>query len=272
MTKNFCIRQLDKVRSGEHNATLDENARIRIYQYVKYIYKSFIIDYDYQKRGKDCVVFLHGWGGNKNSFDECDPFVKNFSTLKISFPPNKSYASYQALSMLDYKNIVVNILKLLNIREPIVVCHSFGCRVALLLNRDIAVKKLVICSGAGIKPRTKKLNGLNNTKKWLDNRDLHFKNVLGSTDYLALKNIDKTTFKNVVNLDLKILVKDISCPTLIYWGKRDKETPMYVCSYFHKHIEKSRCIFTNYGHFAYLENRQNFCYELKKFLGEKHDN
>ena len=174
--------------------------------------------------------------------------------------------------MLDYKNIVVNILKLLNIREPIVVCHSFGCRVALLLNRDVRVKKLVICSGAGIKPKSKKIGKLNQTKKWLDNRDLRFKNVLGSADYLSLKNIDKTTFKNVVNLDLKILVKDVACPTLIYWGKRDKETPMYMCSYFHKHIANSKCIITDYGHFTYLENRQNFCYELKKFLGEKHDN
>lgn len=250
-------------------STLGENTRTRIYEYVKYIYKSFIIDYDYEKRGNDCVLFLHGWGGNKRSFDVCDPFVKKFSTLKISFPPYKECSSLQSLSMFDYVNIVCNILQLVNINDPIVVCHSFGCRVALILNKRIKLKKLVICSGAGIKPRYKKIRDLNQTKKWLDNRDLHFNNAIGSTDYLAVADIDRTTFKNVVNLNLKNLIKCVTCPTLIYWGKLDKETPMYMCSYFHKHIPNAECHVVDYGHFAYLENKQNFCYRLKTFLGEK---
>ena len=236
---------------------------------MKYIYKSFVIYYSFKKRGDDCILFLHGWGGDKNSFAVCEPYVKNFSTLSISLPPNRHLNSLQALTMFDYVKIVVSLLTAHNIQNPIIVCHSFGCRVALLLSSKIAIKKLVICAGAGIKQKNKKLTTLNITKKWLDNRDLKFHNRIGSKDYLALSQIDKITFKNIVNFDLKCLIEKITCPTLLYWGLQDKETPMQMCSYFHKHIKNSRCKIVDFGHFAYLENKHDFCYELKNFLGEK---
>ncbi|MBO4937167.1 MAG: alpha/beta hydrolase [Clostridia bacterium] len=233
---------------------------------MKYIYKGYQIDYDYIKSGEMCIVYLHGWLGNKNSFAKVRRFLQNYSSLSISLPPYLNKESIMPLNMYDYRDIVLQILSLHSITNPIIVCHSFGCRIALMLSSEIPIKKLVITGGAGIKPRRPFWRKWNNGKKALDKRILGFENVVGSPDYVMLKKIDKQTFKNIVNLDLRHTCKYVDCPTLLYWGKRDKETPMYMCRYMAKHMTNAKVKIVDGGHFAYQEYEQDFMFSVKKFL------
>jgi len=77
----------------------------------------------------------------------------------------------------------------------------------------------------------------------------------------------KKTFVNIISEDLSPLLKNIACPTLIIFGKDDKETPLYMAKKLNKKIKDSALIvFENCGHFAYLEDFYRFVAISKSFL------
>lgn len=77
----------------------------------------------------------------------------------------------------------------------------------------------------------------------------------------------KKTFVNIISEDLSPLLKSITCPTLIIFGKDDKETPLYMAKKINKKIKDSALVvFENCGHFAYLEDYYRFVTIAKSFL------
>ena len=118
---------------------------------MNFLYKSEVIDYDFfNTKNKYTILFLHGWGGNKFSFNSTINLLKNrYNILSLTIPtitPTK-----ETWNMQNFCELILNILRFLNIKNPIVICHSFGFRIALLLNQKISIKKLVATGGAGIK-------------------------------------------------------------------------------------------------------------------------
>ena len=76
----------------------------------------------------------------------------------------------------------------------------------------------------------------------------------GSTDYKNLTNIERGTFRNIVNEDLKQYLKYIYCPTLLIWGEKDTESPLKHGTIMNKKIKNSGLISLKKGtHFVYLE-------------------
>ena len=232
-----------------------------------YLYKGYCVDYDYKHKNDadGCIVYLHGWLGNKHSFIAAQNYLQKYSSVSISFPPYLDRQSIVPLTMFDFRNIVLGIIKLHNEKNIILICHSFGCRVALMMTTCAKVKKMIITCGAGIKPRKTIFSKLNQKKKMTDECRFHFGQRTGSRDYEILDFVDKSTFKNIVNLDLKEYAKMIVCPCLLYWGKSDHETPKYMCHTFKKLMKNVRTKIVDGGHFAYLENEQDFIYEVKNF-------
>ena len=99
---------------------------------------------------KNTIVFLHGWGGNKNSFRSTINLLKYyFNIFTITMPTIQP--TNQCWTLQDFANLVLNILKLHNINSIFVVCHSFGFRVACILKTKIDIKKIVVTGGAGPK-------------------------------------------------------------------------------------------------------------------------
>ena len=123
-----------------------------------YLFKGYQVDYNYIFNNKTTtIIFLHGWGGNKNSFSNLERYlINNFNILKISFPPyflskNQRLKSVVPLTIYDYKELVLNLIMLHNINTTYIVCHSFGFRIALLLfSKKLNIEKLVVTGGAGI--------------------------------------------------------------------------------------------------------------------------
>ena len=92
---------------------------------------------------------------------------------------------------------------------------------------------------------------------------------LGSTDYKKLSPTMKKTFSNIVEYDLSDLSKNIRCPTLLVYGNKDKQTPMYMAKKLHKNIKQSRLIvFKGCGHFAYIEKFSKFVNLTQTFIKE----
>lgn len=235
---------------------------------MKFLFKNEIIDYNFFNIGKEkTILFLHGWGGNKFSFQQTINLLKNqYNILSITMPTILPTTS--VWNMFDYVELIENILSVNSIKSVIIICHSFGFRIAMLLNKKISIEKLVVTGGAGLKKENffKKIIK-NNNKTIL--KCVNFKNFykkIASNDYLNLSPINKKTFKNIVNFNLKFASK-FTCPMLLFWGNKDSDTPLWIARYI-KNKNTSKLIVANSDHFAYLKENNKFNHEVLKFLNQ----
>lgn len=229
--------------------------------------KSEIIDYDYYSGHNDTIIFLHGWGGNKYSFQSTINLLKSkFNILTLTLPTIQDTTNVWTLH--DYVDAALSIMRLHNIENPIIVSHSFGFRVATLMNaRGIKIKKLIVTGGAGIRKNINFLSKImkNNRKILLKlNKNQFLFKKIASKDYLSLSKINRETFKNIVNIDTKNLLK-FNCPLLLFWGKKDSSTPLNYAKFIKK---RNKCAFFTVkgGHFAYLEENSLFNHQVMEFI------
>ena len=232
------------------------------------IFHGEVIDYEFINNKSDrTILFLHGWGGNKNSFKSTINLLKRkFNILTLTMPTIQN--TQLVWDMFDYKNLVLTLLYNLNIKYVYIVCHSFGFRVASLLNNFFDIKKIIVTGGAGIKKTSifKKISIKNNKILLKNNKFSYiFKNI-ASADYLSLSITNRETFKKVVNLNTKNFVQ-FTCPTLLFWGTKDKETPIWISKFLHKR-NNAKLIKTKGGHFAYIEQNSLFNNSVLEFFND----
>lgn len=171
------------------------------------------------------------------------------------------------LTVKDYAAGVLELMDKLNIEKATLVGHSFGGRVAIYIAAKYPekVEKLVLVDSAGIKPR----RGIKYRLKILLHKILKKfgKGLKGSKDYRALSPVMKKTFQNVVNYDETYLLSDITADTAIFWGDKDKDTPLYMARKLNKKNKSSHLfLLTNAGHFSYLDNSGYFLKILSAFI------
>lgn len=242
---------------------------------MNFIFKGFRITYHYKFLNKNkTILLLHGWGGNENAFCFLEPYLTNmFNLLAISFPPYfTSQKSHQSLAMDDYLEIMLSILKLHNISEIDIICHSFGFRLTLMLSSTkIKINSLIITGGAGINLKKNLFNLLNLNAQIIENKTKIKKGLpLKKTDYTTLDETDKKTFKNVIHKDTTPYLK-FDCKTLLFWGENDTATPKKIAKYLHRKITDSRLIIVKSDHFAYLNFKNEFLTRCLKFYKELYD-
>ena len=234
------------------------------------------IKYIFIDNNKPWVLFLHGWGGNENSFVELyNLLANNYSVVAINLSDITTNYLNKPLTMYDYVIAVGVILQKLKINNCHIVCHSFGFRVALLLNylKVINLLSIVIIDGAGIKDNSVlvKLKILKfKLVKLLVKIGILSKNILnkfGSDDYKNLNDITKQTFKNIVNYDLKKYIKYIKCKCTIVWGKHDKVTKLKCARYISRKVKNSKVFIYSVGHFSYMENSVEFIFDMIEHFG-----
>ena len=218
----------------------------------------------------DDIVFLHGWGASVSAFlfvakrfcAEHRVTVIDFAGFGESEEPSLPYG------VPEYTDDIIMLLEHIGIKRAVFVGHSFGGRVCLELGARHSkyVGKLVLVDSAGLKPR----RGLKyyvkvGAHKLL--RKLGLKGLSGSSDYKVLSPIMRESFKRVVNYDQTPLLKSISCPTAIFWGDNDKDTPPYMARRLKKGIADSEIFWLHGGHFSYVDDTKNFVLILRAFIG-----
>lgn len=216
-----------------------------------------------------CIVFLHGWGMNKEIFDSiiakmenpCDILTLDFFGFGMSSEPKKYFDTY------EYAYHIFVLLKKLNIKKIILVGHSFGGRISLLLSSlfDVDIYAQILTSSAGINTLSikKKINIFRYKfcKTLVKRRLLNPKYLdkFGSSDYKKCNANLRSVFVKVVNEDLKKYLKKISAQTILVWDKKDDTTPYKIAKILHKNILNSNMVlFQNGGHFTFLYNIDKF--------------
>ncbi len=227
----------------------------------------FSIDYKVIGNGDKLIVFLHGFGGGFESFAEIAQMLSDrYKCMLISFFEKEPE---EVLNIYDYYHYVRECISKVQASEIIVVGHSFGGRVGIKLAANNLCDKLVLLDSAGLKPkRGIKYYYKVYTYKLKKKLGLNIENY-GSDDYKTLSPIMKQTFINIVNHYQNKEIEKITIPTLIYWGKEDKETPLEFAKTFNKKIKNSRLIvIENCGHFSYLQSKSTFYNCLRSFCGK----
>jgi pimeloyl-ACP methyl ester carboxylesterase len=165
----------------------------------------------------------------------------------------------------------------LELKNVIIVGHSFGGRVGIKLASEHPelISKLVLVDSAGfaskatkkkfyriiakiVKPifKPKTMQGLR--------RKIYQK--IGAEDYLATPEL-QTTFVNIVTEDLTADMADIRLPTLVIWGRNDKDTPVRQGERMYATIFNSQLVILEHaGHFSFIDQPQRFAEVLKKFI------
>lgn len=225
-------------------------------------YKETDVFYE-RKRGEGTpVLLLHGWGCSHKTTQPVFDFYKGLGreVITLDFPPfGESEKPRSPFSLDDYALMTLMLLGLLGINEVEIFAHSFGARVTALMNKSVQIKRLIITGGAGIKPR-KTLK-----KSWAIFRYKLRKKLrlstekFGSPDYKMLDENMRKTFVSVVNRHTESELSEITAPTLLIWGEKDEETPLYMAKKMQKLIKSSRLVvMKNCAHFAFLEDRRAF--------------
>ncbi len=215
------------------------------------------------------VVFLHGWGGDASAFLFVAERLKTFAkSIVVDFNGfGKTPEPDRPYSVGDYAGEVLSVIEKEGVEKAIIVGHSFGGRVAM----EIAAKfpdvasGLVLVDSAGIKPRHNLFYYIKIAIHKLMKK-LGMKGLKGSNDYRVLSLIMKETFKKVVSYDQSYLLKDISVPTAIFWGKKDKDTPLYMARKLSKNIKDSSLFLLDGGHYAYVDDLEKFVSILTAFV------
>lgn len=242
------------------------------------------INYIIEGKGKNVLV-LHGWGAN---IDTILPIVnilkEDFKVFAIDLPGfGKSQIPKEVFDSKDYARIVKGFIDKMKIDKVTLIGHSFGGKISILLGAYYPelIEKIVLIDSAGLIPkRTLKyylkvysFKVLRSIYKsiffWQDNKNKmeRFYKRFGSTDYKNADGIMRRILVKVVNENLRPMLKNIQCPTLLIWGDEDKDTPLYMGKIMENEIDDSGLVvLKGAGHYSYLDDFNEFAIVLRVFL------
>jgi len=190
------------------------------------------------------LVFLHGWGGNRESLRGIGVLFQHTSTVHLIDLPGfgEAPAPPSSWSTLEYTDLVQQYVLDRVPGQVVFVGHSFGGKVSVRLaaRRLAQIRGLVMIAVPGL-PQPKL------SRRWFRRwaiRSLRrvlaatqpifgsrlvawHTNRFGSRDYLDAGAL-RPVFIRIVNEDLTETARSVGCPTLLLWGTDDTETPLWL--------------------------------------------
>lgn len=229
------------------------------------------------KKSPKTLVFLHGWGVDSKLWFKIVPELinKNYSLYFLDLPgfgqsqiPNYDY------SIDDYKKIVIEFIKKLDLKKITLVGHSFGGSISIKIASEnpIFLEKLILVNASGIRysstPKKIKTFLAKIIKplfspSFMQPLRFKFYQLIGS-EYLSIPAMSRI-FKKVVSENLLPILSKINTSTLIISGDKDKITPVNLGRQMNKKIKNSELIILSAGHFSFLDQTQKFVKELINF-------
>jgi pimeloyl-ACP methyl ester carboxylesterase len=240
------------------------------------------IHYQVMGEGKD-LLLLHGWGVDSSVMRPMqEHFSAHMRVTSLDLPGfGKSDTPQVPWGIYDYGNLTEAFVAELGLVDPVILGHSFGGRIALILGARGLAKKLILVDAAGIRPKrslnyylrvgsykaAKKVMALPGLRFYREKAlDLWRKNN-PSSDYQAAQGMMRQIFVNVVNEDLKPLLPIVTAPTLLIWGADDTATPLSDGRLMERLIpDAGLVVFEHSGHYSFLDNTPGFYAAVDYFL------
>ena len=193
---------------------------------IQYNQHTLDISYDIiNQHAKVDLIVLHGWGSNKSLMKQAfSPYMDSFRHIYIDLPGFGNSTCNVALTTQDYARIIELLMIHMNASKDIVLGHSFGGKIALLLDPKV----LVLVGSAGIyTPKSLKVNAKIALFKVLKVFGFaKLRSLFVAEDAKSLSEPMYQTFKNVVNEDFSDEFEKYNGKALLCWGKDDTATPL----------------------------------------------
>ncbi len=215
---------------------------------------------------KPNILILPGWGNDITSWlPTASALERDHHVILLDLPgfgktnkPNKTFDIY------DYANFVKSFLQKMNISEVILIGHSFGGRISLILaSEGNLVQRLVLVDSAGIGDFSASYRKVISIYKALrgflpKKVQMYLRSKLGSTDYLHAGEM-RDIFVKVISQDLTHHLASIVCPTLIIWGDKDAVLDIKLAKVFKENINDSKIrVVWGARHNPHLEKPEEF--------------
>lgn len=232
-------------------------------------YKQHTFDVSYEivnPAAKVDLIVLHGWGSNKNLMKQSfASFMDGFRHIYIDLPGFGGSTCSMALTTADVARIVELFMVHINASKDIILGHSFGGKVALLLEPKV----LVLVASAGIYiPKSFKVKfkiALFKTLKLIGLSK--FRSFFVAEDAKELSEYMYQTFKNVVDEDYSDIFASYEGKALLCWGKNDTATPLSSAQKIDTLIKDSKLEVYDGDHYFFMKNAQDISLKIEqKFL------
>ncbi len=232
-------------------------------------YKQHTFDISYEilnPEAKVDLIILHGWGSNKALMKQTfSQQMRSFRHIYIDLPGFGNSTCSATLTTPDVARIVELLMIHMNASKDIILGHSFGGKVALLLEPKV----LVLIASAGIYiPKPLKIQAKIVLFKMLK--------IFGFSKFRSLfvandaKNLSKPmyeTFKNVVNEDFTYEFSTYGGKALLCWGNEDTATPLSSAQKIDKLIQDSKLEMYAGDHYFFMKNAEDIAKKVEaRFL------
>lgn len=190
------------------------------------------------KDPKGTMVILHGWGRSKadwRAIGERLSIEKRLRVILVDLPGfGGSSVPNQVIDTFDYSDLILDFLKKIDIKEYLLLGHSFGGKVSIVMaSKTKSIERLFLVSPSGVSKNYFKafesvLMGILKVmfpwilpKKIVEKIASRFR----SDDYKNSGEISEI-FKKVVNQIVIEEAKNVSAKTVIIWGSKDNQKPL----------------------------------------------
>lgn len=235
------------------------------------------------------VVIMHGWGCDVTTVASIAAALEDKRrVINVDLPghgrstePPPLLPDGKPWGVMEYAELIEVLIKTLGLKEPALVGHSYGGRVAIVVGSRTPVEKIVLVDSAGIKPKRKPgyylkvysfkaqkkilpyIVGKKKAEKIIEKR----RAKAGSADYRNASPMMRMVMSRSVNQDLRHLMPDIKAPTLLIWGENDTATPLSDAKTMEKLIPDAGLVtFKGAGHYSFLDNPGQFKAVIRSFL------
>ena len=204
---------------------------------------------------KKVILILHGWGSNKKIMRKAfGNTMVDYKHIYLDLAGFGKSTNDIVLTSSDYASIVDIFLDTLGVEVTIIMGHSFGGKVATLLNPPY----LVLLSSSGVLvPKVTSVRmkiALFKILKPFKLDRLH--QLFVSDDAKGMSQNMYETFKNVVNEDFEDNFVKNSSKALCFWGKDDTATPLWSGEKIAKLLDDAPFYPLDGDHFFFLNHSQ----------------
>jgi len=212
--------------------------------------------FDNELKDKKVLIFVHGWGADKNNLKAIyDGLKDDFRILSIDLPGfGSSSKPYEIIGSEDYAEYLNEFFNRLNLENINYIGHSFGGKIGIILasSYENLIARLILIDSAGIRSK-RRINWYIKVYTYKLLKIIYLKifkskisaekimSIFGSDDYKNAGDI-KNILVKVKQEDFTHLLKKIKCPVFLYWGEKDKSTPLWMAKKMNRIIKDSAYI------------------------------
>ncbi|MDE6793691.1 MAG: alpha/beta hydrolase [Muribaculaceae bacterium] len=241
---------------------------------------------DTGKEDADPVLLMHGWGCSHQTVKSISAMLESgLRVINVDLPGHGSSSEPSTVwGVEDFTSFMEKFVEKLNLKNPILIGHSFGGRIALLMSSRNKILKMVLVDAAGIKPKRKlsyywKVYSFKTVKKMLlliygkekgVQKIEEMRGKKGSADYKNSSPMMRAIMSKCVNEDLKYVMPHITASTLLIWGEQDTATPLSDAKTMESLIPDAGLVaFPGCGHYSFLDNPLGFKAVIQEFFKDK---